>query len=164
MKFTFKHIVTAITLSLVMVSMVEAKKNYTTIKSMSQFNDALKAKKQTVVLFLDRKAMGKQAYNDLEKTYDKFANTERYMDKQNLQFLMVNTAYKKNHVIFEKHKVLNDGTIVEKPVILLFRNGKMIDNQLSGDMSKKRMKSFIERNFKRDPMTKKKYKVKAKAQ
>ncbi len=152
MKFTFKHIVTAMALSLAMVSVAEAKKsrNYTNIKSMDQFNKTVKQKAHTVVLFFDNAEMSEKSYNKVKKAFDNSADLKLYTEQKNLQFLKVNTAYGDNHRIFEENKVLNDGTIAKKPVIFLFRNGKMIDNQLSGNITEKRIKRFVENYFKMD--------------
>ncbi len=150
-------ILCAALLSVLMVSAVEAKtKNYyTEAKNVESFDTMLKDKKHTVVWFYNYKNMSRNDYKNLQKIYDKVANTERYTDRENLQFLAVNVSTKQGRNIFNRYNELNDTTMVELPAILLFRDGKMVNNQLSGEMTKERIKSFIERYFKRVPKAKK---------
>jgi hypothetical protein len=147
--------ISAIALSLILVSVAQPAKvaekvnrNYINIKSLSEFNNQIKRKDHSVVLFFDRADMGEGAYNKVKQAFDRAADIELYKDKKNLQFLKVNTGYKDNLRIFQENRVLASGEIAEKPVILLFRNkGKMIDNQLSGDITEEHVRRFVENYF-----------------
>lgn len=161
MKNLGKCAIMAIAVALAIVSTADAAKkvtkaekverNYINIKSPSQFDTQIKMKKHTVVLFFDRSDKGgERAYDRAKKAYDAAADVELYKDQKDLQFLKVNTAYGDgdNHKIFDEYRVLNDGSIARKPVIFLFNNGKMIDNQLSGNVTEKRVRRFVESYFK----------------
>lgn len=154
MKMIRNYCIGAAALSLVMVSTLEAAKvnrNYINIKSVDQFNKQIKQKKHTVVLFFDRSDKGgERAYNKAKKAYDAAADVELYKDQKDLQFLKVNTAYGDNHIIFDDYRIINDedNTIARTPVIFLFVNGKVINNLLSGNITEKRVRNFVEGYFK----------------
>lgn len=138
---------------------VQAKEHvkYTQVMSESKFNSTLKDNEHVVVWFYYYAKKGNKAqmeqnmttahYEDMSALYNKVAHVEQYKDK-NIKFIAVNVSTKEGENIFDKNSVLDDGTLVELPAILLFRNGKMIDNQMSGAMTETRVKSFIERYFK----------------
>lgn len=146
-------------LSVLMGGAVEAKQKsyFSEVGTEKTFDEMLAGKRHVVVWFYDYKNMAKKDYNNLRVIYDKVANTERYQDKENLQFLAVNVSTKQGRTIFNRYNQLNDTTMVELPAILLFKNGKMVNNQLGGAMTKERIKSFIERYFTRVPKAKKIY-------
>lgn len=157
MKISAKNIVCATALALCAVASAEARtvSNYTKVKTPAAFDKMLAKKKHTVVWFYDYKEMPTQDYTNLEAIYDKVANVERYEDKKDMQFLAVDVSTKQGRAIFHNYNELNDDTMVELPAILLFKdNGKMVDNQLSGNMTKDRIKSFIQREFPRVPKEK----------
>ncbi len=158
MKISIKKSVVAV-LSLMMVTLmnagVDSQTYYTTVKQVSSFDKLLAQKKHTVVWFYDAKNMTIEEYNDLRAIYNKVANIERYVDRDNLQFLAVNVSSKSGRKIFTRYNELNDTTLVTLPAILLFKDGKMVNNQLSGEMTKERIKSFVERYFVRAPKIKK---------
>jgi hypothetical protein len=86
-------------------------------------------------------------YESMRTLFNKVADVEQYKDKAS-RFVAINVATKEGERIFDNYSVLDDGTLVELPAILLFRNGRMIDNQMGGVMTEKRVESFIERYFK----------------
>ena len=160
MKISIKSSAVTAALSLMIVTLmnagVDSQTYYTTITGESTFDKMLAEKKHTVVWFYNDKNMTREDYNNLRTIYNKVANIERYVDGDNLQFLAVNASSTTGRKIFLRYNELNDTTLVTLPAILLFRDGKMVNNQLSGEMTKERIKSFVERYFVRAPKTKNK--------
>ncbi len=159
MNIHFRNIAAVAVLSLIIgggvSAAVDSEAYYTPVKSVTTFDKMLAQKKHTVVWFYNASAMSKESFNNLQAIYNKVANIERYVDQDNLQFLAVNTASKSGRKIFVRYNEMNDTTLVKQPAILLFKDGKMVNNQLSGEMTKERIKSFVERYFVRAPKIKK---------
>lgn len=157
MKMSVNNRVSVTLLSLFTVASAEARtvSNYSTVKTQAGFDKMLAKKKHTVVWFYDSKNMAAQDYTNLEAIYNKVADVERYEDKKDMQFLAVDTSTKQGRAVFQRYNEMNDTTMVDLPAILLFKNGKMVNNQISGNMNKERIKAFIQREFPRVPKEKK---------
>jgi|GEM_PF-6676024 len=152
-------LVSAIALTIGLVGMVEAKSNrqYTYVTSQKYFNSYIKSKPHVVVWFYhyakkgDKREltenMSKDDFDATRALYNKVADVEKYNDKDNIIFLSVNVARNGGQKIFAEHRVLDDGTIIELPAIVLFRNGRMVENEVGGKMTEERVEKFIERSF-----------------
>ena len=132
---------------------LEAAKNYEKITSIAQFDKLRKNKKHLVVWFYrksPKETLSKaeqRAHDKLTKIYENVAGLELEKDKNKIAFVSVNVAKDDGGEIFQRYNELDEGDMVSLPAILLFNNGKMIDNQMGGAMSTKRIKSYVERYF-----------------
>jgi hypothetical protein len=131
--------------------------------SKQRFSSLLRKNDLSVVLFYHQDFKSKK--NKLEKKNTtellkdfKAASRIREFSRASVRFISVNTAKSKIKDLADKYGIAKKKIIVKdqsimiaRPTIMLFKNGKNFNNiRITGDLSKARIKAFVDQYFSND--------------